>query len=93
MDNQKASKEDNVIFIGKKPFMNYVNAVQVQLGKGTKIVIKARGKFTSRAIDVSEHCKRKFTLKAIEVLLDSESKQDKEKKDIKVSTIEITLEK
>ena len=49
-------KDDNVIFIGIKPFMNYVTSVVMQFTTKNKkeVVVKARGKFINRAVDVSE---------------------------------------
>jgi len=87
----KISKKDKVVFIGKKPFMNYINAVQVQLKKSSKVVIKARGKFTSRAIDVTEYCKRKLAVKTPSIVLGSEVRKDKDEREVNVSTIEITV--
>ena len=54
--------EDNAIFIGGKPFMNYVSSVVVQFTtKGAdEIIIKARGKFISRAVDVAEVSTKRF---------------------------------
>lgn len=47
-------KEPTTIFIGKKTLMTYVMAALSQNGNnGSKIVIKARGRATSRAVDVS----------------------------------------
>ena len=43
-------KNDNTIFVGKKPLMSYVLAVVTQFGDGIKEVhIKARGKSISSA--------------------------------------------
>lgn len=47
-------KEPTTVFIGKKPLMTYVMAALSQgVGNG-KIVIKARGRATSRAVDLSQ---------------------------------------
>ncbi|HEQ79188.1 MAG TPA: RNA-binding protein, partial [Euryarchaeota archaeon] len=52
--------EDSVIFIGKKPTMNYVLAVVTQFqqekekGDNPKVIIKARGRTISQAVDVAE---------------------------------------
>lgn len=87
---------DNSIFIGNKPFMNYVTAVVMQFTtkNADEIIIKARGKFISRAVDVSEVATKRFlvgqsVMKGIKI--DSEEFKNKEGKDIRVSTIEITL--
>ena len=53
---KETTGSDNVILVGSKPFMNYVTAVVVQFTtKGAdKVVIKSRGKFISKAVDVAE---------------------------------------
>lgn len=90
--------KDNSIFIGGKPFMNYVTGVVMQFTtKGAdEVIVKARGKFISRAVDVSEVATKRFLLGQIEVKdirIDSEGFQNKEGKDVRVSIIEITLVK
>lgn len=88
--------KDNSIFIGGKPFMNYVTGVVMQFTtKGAdEVIVKARGKFISRAVDVSEVATKRFLMGQIEVKdikIDSEGFQNKEGKDVRVSIIEITL--
>ena len=90
--------EDNSIFIGNKPFMNYVTSVVVQFTtKGAKdVIVKARGKFISRAVDVSEVAMKRFLKDQIQlkgIAIDSEEFKNKEGQDVRVSTIEITLSK
>lgn len=52
-------KEPTTIFIGKKTLMTYVMAALSQNGNNSdKIVIKARGRATSRAVDVSQVLKK-----------------------------------
>ena len=90
--------EDNTIFIGAKPFMNYVTAVVMQFTAKNvpEIVIKARGKFISRAVDVAEVSAKRFLKDAVEVKgikIDSEEFENKEGRQVRVSTIEITLAK
>lgn len=53
--------EDNVVYIGNKPVMNYVLAVVTQFNNGaSEVTIKARGKAISRAVDVAEVTKNRF---------------------------------
>ncbi len=91
--------EDNIIFIGSKPFMNYVTGVVMQFTtKGSKeVVIKARGKFISRAVDVEQVSKNKFlkeqAVKTKEIKTSSEEFENKEGRKVNVSAIEITLTK
>jgi len=90
--------EDNTIFIGEKPFMNYVTAVVMQFTtkNASDIFIKARGKFISRAVDVAEVSSKRFLNGQAEVgdiKIDSEEFTNKEGRQVRVSTIEITLKK
>jgi len=99
-DNKKMNESrDNIIFVGGKPFMNYVTSVLLQFTKYEfkEVILKSRGKFISKAVDVAEVSKKKF-LKQIkievkDVKIDSEDFETKEGKKINVSTIEIILEK
>jgi DNA-binding protein len=53
--------EDNVVYVGNKPVMNYVLAVVTQFNAGAKeVTIKARGRAISRAVDVTEVTKHRF---------------------------------
>ena len=54
--------KDNCIFIGSKPFMNYVTGVVMQFTtKGAdEVILKARGKFISRAVDIAEVISKRF---------------------------------
>ncbi len=88
--------EDNSIFIGNKPFMNYVTGVVMQFTtkNASEVIVKARGKFISRAVDVAEVAAKRFLEGQVEVKdikIDSEGFQNKEGRDVRVSTIEITL--
>jgi len=89
---------DNCVFIGNKPFMNYVTAVVMQFTvKNAKdVTVKARGKFISRAVDVSEVAAKRFLdgqASVKDIKIDSEEFENKEGKNVRVSTIEITLVK
>jgi DNA-binding protein len=96
---EKAKKDENVVYISNKPFMNYVTGVVMQFtNKNSKeVIIKARGKFISRAVDVAEVVKKKFlkdqSLKVKDIKIDSEEFENKEGRKVNVSTIEITLAK
>lgn len=87
---------DNSIYIGNKPFMNYVTGVVMQFTtkNANEVIIKARGKFISRAVDVAEVAAKRFLTDQIEVKtikIDSEEFQNKEGRDVRVSSIEIVL--
>ena len=90
--------EDNSIFIGNKPFMNYVTGVVMQFTtKGaSEVTIKARGKFIARAVDVAEVASKRFLDSSIRVEgigINSEQFTTTEGRQVRVSTIEIVLKK
>ena len=89
---------DNSIFIGSKPFMNYVTSVVMQFTtkNASEVIVKARGKFISRAIDVTEVASKRFLKDQVnvkDIKIDSEEFQNKEGKEVRVSTIEIILQR
>lgn len=89
---------DNSVFVGGKPFMNYVTAVVMQFTtrNAKEVLIKGRGKFISRAVDVAEvACKRflKDQIEVKEIGIESEEFENKEGRTVRVSTIEIVLVK
>ncbi len=54
---------DNIIYIGKKPTMNYVLAVVTQINGGVHTVaIKARGNSISKAVDVADIVRKRFIM-------------------------------
>jgi DNA-binding protein len=55
-------KDEDVVYIGKKPVMSYVLAAVTQFntGNSNKVVLKARGRAISKAVDVSEIVRNKF---------------------------------
>ena len=90
--------DDNNIFIGGKPFMNYVTAVVMQFTtkNAEDVIIKARGKFISRAVDVAEVASKRFleaNVAVKDIKINSEGFKNLEGRDVRVSTIEITLGK
>jgi archaea-specific DNA-binding protein len=87
-------KASNEIFIGKKPLMTYVTATLVQLANDPKVVIKARGKSITRAVDVAQIIvKRMDTLgyKIGMVNVGSELIQSEDGRERAVSTIEVEI--
>ena len=88
--------KDNCIFVGGKPFMNYVTGIVMQFTtkNAKEVTIKARGKFISRAVDIAEVTTKRFLKDQVtveDIAIDSEGFKNTEGKDIRVSTIEITL--
>ena len=98
MEEAPRDGNDNNIFIGGKPFMNYVTAVVMQFTtkNANEVIVKARGKFISRAVDVSEVSAKRFlegSAVVKDIKIDSEEFTNKEGRNVRVSTIEITLGK
>jgi len=76
--------------------VNYVTGVIMQFTtqSAEEVVIKARGKFISRAVDVAEVSTRRFLDDSVEINnieIGSEEFKNKENKDVRVSFIEISL--
>jgi DNA-binding protein len=86
--------DENFIFIGKKPLMSYVLAASRQIndGDGT-IVIKARGKSISRAVDVAEILRNQFvtTASVDDIDISTERLTSDEGRESNVSSIEIFM--
>lgn len=98
-DEIEKKSDENVVFIGDKPFMNYVTGVVMQFTKQDRneVIVKARGKFISRAVDVAEVITKKFlkqdNVQVKHIKIDSEEFENKEGRKVNVSIIEITLVK
>ena len=88
--------QDNIIFVGNKPLMNYVLACLTLLHGGSgEIQMKARGRAISTAVDVAEVLRNRFmtdlTVKSVDIGTESLTSQDGTKRN--VSTISISLAK
>jgi len=96
--SSKASKEQNVVYVGNKPPMNYVMAVitAFNMGNGEKVILKARGRAISTAVDVAEITRNRF-FKDAEVYAISIGTEEITPKEggnpRNVSTMEISLKK
>ena len=89
-------REDNTVFIGKKPVMNYVVACLTFFNAGGKeVTVKARGRAISRAVDTIELLRRAFVKDASvkNISLGTEELEREEGRKSNVSTIEITVAK
>ncbi|WP_302290059.1 DNA-binding protein Alba [Methanosphaera stadtmanae] len=88
--------EENIVYIGNKPVMNYVLAVITQMNSGvTEVILKARGRAISRAVDVAEIVRNRFIsdvdVKSIDI--STEEIVGNEGTSSNVSAIEIRLSK
>ncbi|RSN69741.1 DNA-binding protein Alba [Candidatus Korarchaeum cryptofilum] len=88
--------EEGIVFVGKKPAINYVMATTLQINRGVKkIVLKARGRSISRAVDVAEITRLKYfpgKLKITDLRTGTEEIIDENgsRRDISVIEIEMT---
>jgi DNA-binding protein len=88
--------DNNAVLIGTKPVMNYVLACITLFHSGSKeVVVKARGRSISRAIDVAEVVRRRFLpdvkIKSIGIGTANLPAREAGGQTTNVSLIEITL--
>ncbi len=78
---EKRRTDENIIYVGRKPPMSYVLAVVTQFNASgsNEVIIKARGRSISTAVDTAEIVRNRFV-------------KDAKLKDIKISTEAITNE-
>jgi DNA-binding protein len=94
-----AEKKPEVIFVGNKPPMSYVMAVITALSSGavTEIVLKARGRAITTAVDVAEITSNRFikdlAVTSIGIGTEELPAREGENKSRNVSIIEINLAK
>lgn len=89
-------EEKSVVFIGRKPVMNYVIACLTSFNAGAKVVVvKARGRAISTAVDTEELLRRSFArdVEIKDIGLGTEEVTSPEGQKRNVSTIEISLAK
>jgi DNA-binding protein len=87
--------EENTVYIGKKPTMNYVLAVVTQFNSGSMdVIIKARGRAISRAVDVAEIVRHRFIHNAevMDIKIQTEQLTGESGTIANVSSIEIYLQ-
>jgi len=94
---KEVTKGENVVLIGIKPVMNYVVACITFFNAGEKqVVVKARGRAISRAVDTIELLRRGFVkdleVKKIDIGTQELVRAEGGRKS-NVSTIEITVAK
>jgi len=90
--------DENVIYVGKKPPMSYVLAVVTQFNTNgsDEVIIKARGRSISTAVDTAEIVRNRFVTdaKVKDIKLGTESiTNEEEGRTSNVSSIEIYLTK
>ena len=87
--------DENVIYVGRKPPMSYVLAVVTQFNTSgsDEVIIKARGRSISTAVDTAEIVRNRFVTdaKVKDIKIGTESITNEEGRTSNVSSIEICL--
>ena len=95
---EEPNKTGNVVFIGKKPVMNYVTACITFFNNSSEnhVIVKARGRAICKAVDTVELLRRAF-IKNLEinniVISTEELYRSGSNQKSNVSTIEIVIKK
>lgn len=86
---------EQIVYIGNKPILAYVTAIMTSFNKNPeKVIIKARGRSISTAVDAAEVTKNRFLSDITsEVNIGTEQMQGDQGGPRNVSTIEIILRK
>jgi len=94
---EKSRTDENVIYVGHKPPMSYVLAVVTQFNTSgsDEVVIKARGRSISTAVDTAEIVRNRYVTdaKLKEIKIGTENLTNEEGRTSNVSSIEICLTK
>jgi len=92
-----AERDDDSVFVGRKPIMNYILACMTLFQDGSEeVCIKARGRAISAAVDVAEILRRRFlpNIKVKDIRIGTEQLVREEGgAPSNVSTIEVVLAK
>jgi DNA-binding protein len=86
---------DNIVYIGRKPVMNYCNAVLQVMAQNDSVRLMARGKAISHAVDVAEITRNRFLtdLEVESIDIGTEELESEMGNTRNVSNITITLSK
>ena len=90
---EKEEGQENAVFVGRRPTMNYVMAVMMILNKGEDCTVKARGRAISHAVDICEILKNRF-LKGTEykeIRISTEVLKGEDDRENNVSSMEIVV--
>jgi len=90
----ESDKPRDIIFVGKKPLMTYVNATLTQLSVSPVVTIKSRGKSITQAVDISQFIMKRMDTVGYfikDVRISSDSLKSNDGKSRNVSTIEIDM--
>ena len=89
------TEEQNIVYVGRKPVMSYVLAIITYFNtpNAKEVVLKARGRAITTAVDVAEITRRRFMekIKISKIIIGTEEVKEEEGRTRAVSTIEILL--
>ena len=91
---KESDQPRDIIFVGKKPLMTYVNATLTQLSVSPVVTIKSRGKSITQAVDISQFIMKRMDTVGYfikDVRISSDSLKSNDGKSRNVSTIEIDM--
>jgi DNA-binding protein len=92
---EKRRTDENIIYVGHKPPMSYVLAIVTQFNTSgsDEVVIKARGRSISTAVDAAEIVRNRFIkdAKVKDIKIGTESVTNEEGRTSNVSSMEIIL--
>jgi len=92
---EEKRNDENVIYVGRKPPMAYVLAVVTQFNTNGSngVILKARGRSISTAVDTAEIVRNRFVkdAKLKDIKIGTESITNEEGRNSNVSSIEIYL--
>ena len=95
----KQSSESNIIYVGRKPPMNYVLAIVTAFsGSEVKeVTVKARGQAITTAVDAVEIARRKFVKETVvdnvTIATEEMPPREGESNSRMISSMEITLKR
>ena len=94
-ETEEEKAGDNTIYVGQKPPMSYVLAVITQFNSNgsNRVILKARGRSISTAVDTTEIVRNRFMkdAKLKDIKIGTESVTNEEGRETNVSSIEISL--
>lgn len=96
MKHEEILQTDNIVFIGRKPVMNYVTACITFFNSGEKhVIVKARGRAICKAVDSVELLRRAFVkdLEIKSIAISTEELDRPEGGQSNISSIEIIVSK
>jgi DNA-binding protein len=96
MKHEETIQTDNIVFIGRKPVMNYVTACITFFNRGEKhVIVKARGRAICKAVDTIELLRRAFVkdLEIKSINISTEELNRAEGGQSNISSIEIIVSK